>query len=199
MNIFLDFIQAIDLAIIYPIYNIGGNAILDAAAILLSYIGSFRLGIITVGILLMLKKETRQIAYILFAAALLSGILVYIIKEITDRPRPFIELGLAEANLLIHTNPYRSFPSGHTAAAFTTASVIAYYFKKWIIPAAIAACIAGFARIYLLVHYPSDVIAGAAIGIGVALMIIWIFEKYISKTNRNEEKTANADVCKPQK
>ena len=193
MNIFLNFIQTIDLAIMYSIYTIGGNAILDAAAVLLSHIGSFRLGIITVGILLMLKKETRQIAYILFAAALLSGILVYIIKEITARPRPFIELGLTEADILIHTNPYRSFPSGHTAAAFAVASVVAYYLKRWVIPAAIVACIAGFARIYLLVHYPSDVIAGAAIGIGVTLTIIWIFEKRI-KTKRNEEKNANADV-----
>ena len=159
------------------VYAFGGNSLFDAAAILLSYIGTFKAVAIIIGIFLMTKKETRHIAYILFAAVLLSGIIVWIVKEITERPRPFIELGIAEADILIHTNPYRSFPSGHTTTAFTTATVIGYYFRKWLIPAAIVACIAGLARIYLLVHYPSDVIVGAAIGIGTALAVILIVEK----------------------
>ena len=189
METLIDLIQTFDIAVISAVYAVGGNDLFDAIAVLFSFIGTFRAGIIAIGLFLMFKKETRRIAYVLFAAALLSGIIVWIIKEIIDRPRPFIELGMAEANLLVHTTPYRSFPSGHTASAFTGAAVIGYYFRKWIIPAVIFACIAGLARIYLLLHYPSDVVFGAAIGITAALTVIMIFEKYIK--TRSPRKTEN--------
>ena len=189
METLIDLIQTFDISVISAVYAVGRTDLFDAIAVLFSFIGTFRAGIITVGLFLMFKKETRRIAYILFAAALLSGIIVWIIKEIADRPRPFIELGIAEANLLVRTNPYRSFPSGHAASAFTGAAVIGYYFRKGIVPAAILAGIAGLARIYLLLHYPSDVVFGAAIGIVAALTVIMIFEKQIK--TRNPRKTEN--------
>ena len=189
METLIDLIQTFDISVISAVYAVGRTDLFDAIAVLFSFIGTFRAGIITVGLFLMFKKETRRIAYILFAAALLSGIIVWIIKEIADRPRPFIELGIAEADLLVRTSPYRSFPSGHAASAFTGAAVVGYYFRRWIIPAAILAGIAGLARIYLLLHYPSDVVFGAAIGIVAALAGIMIFEKQIK--TRNPRKTEN--------
>ena len=69
-----------------------------------------------------------------------------------------------------------SFPSGHTAAAFSLATSLSITYPKWyvIAPSAVWACGGGFARINQGVHYPSDVVAGAAIGVGCAFANIYI-------------------------
>ena len=69
-----------------------------------------------------------------------------------------------------------SFPSGHTAAAFSLATSLSITYPKWyvIAPSAVWACGVGFARINQGVHYPSDVVAGAAIGVGCAFANIYI-------------------------
>ncbi|WNY28801.1 hypothetical protein MmiEs2_10090 [Methanimicrococcus stummii] len=176
MNL-IEYIQMIDTAAMMQIYLAGGNSFLDFAAVLLSYLGTFRAGAILLAIIFALKKETRPLIFILAVALLASSGTTGIIKDIVARPRPYVELGLGAADILIQVRPYVSFPSGHTATAFTTAAVAAYYFRKWAVPLFLAACIAGLARIYLLVHYPSDVIAGAAIGIAVAAIVIYVFER----------------------
>ena len=161
----------------------GGTPVLDAAAILFSWIGTFRLVALTFGIYFLLKKETRPMAYVLFSAIIVCTFLVYGIKAAIFRPRPYVMLELFETNFLTKY-PYSSFPSGHTAAAFTTATVLSYYFKKWIIPAFAAAVCAGLARIYLLVHYPSDVVAGAIIGILVSLCVIYISRQVMKQKEK---------------
>ena len=80
---------------------------------------------------------------------------------------------------LIHpvsTEPDPSFPSGHTAAAFSLATSLSITYPKWYIiaPSALWACGVGFARINQGVHYPSDVLTGAAIGTGCAFLNIYI-------------------------
>ncbi|MDL2261789.1 phosphatase PAP2 family protein [Methanimicrococcus sp. OttesenSCG-928-J09] len=183
MNHLIDLIQTVDFAVISWIYQAGGNSenifipLLDFIAVLFSYLGTLRIGAVIFGIYFWFKKETRPITIVLFAAILLSCSITWIIKEIVDRPRPYIMLGLSAADILIHTDPTVSFPSGHAASAFTTAAVVSYYFRKWLILVLTAACIAGLARIYLLVHYPSDVLAGAIIGIFCAFIIIKIKER----------------------
>ena len=78
------------------------------------------------------------------------------------RPRPFQKLeGLAG---LIMPGDRFSFPSGHTAAAFVIASLIGFCYPAAQVPACLWASIVGFSRIYLGVHYPTDVLAGACLG-----------------------------------
>lgn len=182
----IDLIQTVDFASISWIYQVGGNSVLDFIAILFSYLGSIRAGAIIFGIFFWFKKETRPITIILFSAILLSSGVTWLIKEIVDRPRPYIMLGLSAADLLIHTDPTVSFPSGHATAAFTTATVVSYYYRKWLIPAFLIACIAGLSRIYLIVHFPSDVFAGALIGISSALFTIFIYN-YIYRYNERQK------------
>ena len=175
-----------DNAAVFWMYQWGGIPPLDTAALLFSWIGTFRLVALTFGIYFWFKKETRPMTYILFSATVVCTLLIYGIKATLYRPRPYIILELFETNILTMRDPYSSFPSGHTAAAFTTAAILSYYFKKWIVPAFAAAVCAGLARIYLLVHYPSDVVAGAIIGILVSLCVIYI-SRQVMKRQKGEE------------
>ncbi|MBR5542077.1 MAG: phosphatase PAP2 family protein [Bacteroides sp.] len=95
-------------------------------------------------------------------------------KYTFDRQRPY-----QKYPDLIHpvsTEPDPSFPSGHTAAALSLATSLSITYPKWyvIAPSAVWACGVGFSRINQGVHYPSDVLAGAAIGVGCAFANIYI-------------------------
>ena len=95
-------------------------------------------------------------------------------KYTFDRQRPY-----EKYPDLIHsvsTEPDPSFPSGHTAAAFSLATSLSIISPKWyvIAPSAVWACGVGLSRINQGVHYPSDVITGAAIGIGCAFVNVYV-------------------------
>ena len=78
--------------------------------------------------------------------------------------------------LCLHRLDSPSFPSGHTATAFSLATSVSITYPKWyvIAPTAAWACGVGLARINQGVHYPSDVLTGAAIGVGCAFANIYI-------------------------
>lgn len=84
------------------------------------------------------------------------------IKQLVGRARPDAALHLvAEHNY--------SFPSGHATASFALAMALTLYFRSWwTLPAWLLAVLVGASRLYVGVHWPSDVLAGAALGVGVA-------------------------------
>lgn len=98
-------------------------------------------------------------------AAALIGCLIavnIVLKPLVARPRP---CWLNESVLLLIKTPHDySFPSGHAAASFASACVLLTYNKKAGIAALILACLIAFSRMYLYVHFPTDVAAGALIG-----------------------------------
>lgn len=86
------------------------------------------------------------------------------LKAIVKRPRPYIQY---EGDLIpVTTERTFSFPSGHSSLAFSTATSVSLQYPKWYIitPAFLWAASIGYSRMYLGVHYPSDVITGAVIG-----------------------------------
>jgi len=116
-------------------------------------------------------KNTRNVGIAalitLVACIIINNI---ILKNFVARPRPFEMLTQLQA--LIKKPTDFSFPSGHTASSFAVAGAI--YFlgnKNWGIGAFILAGAIGFSRLYLGVHYPSDVICGGMVGIFTSLLV----------------------------
>ncbi len=110
------------------------------------------------------KAQGKQVAVITLVALVFSYLLCQEwIKALVARPRPFV--GLEDIIILVPPEQSYSFPSGHTATSFACAYVIAKLWptQKWL-PVVIALAI-GFSRIYVGVHYPTDVLFGALFGI----------------------------------
>jgi undecaprenyl-diphosphatase len=128
---------------------------------------------------LLIPKKTRKIG-IMSALALLSSLLInnYLIKNLVQRPRPFVTF--EELRIIIPTPSEYSFPSGHTASSFAAASVFYRHLpKKLGIPAIVLAGLIGASRLYVGVHYPTDVLAGIITGILLSYLaqaILNVFE-----------------------
>jgi undecaprenyl-diphosphatase len=86
-----------------------------------------------------------------------------LVKQLVKRPRPCHRLG-GPLNL-VEPQDFFSFPSGHTAGAFVIALSVTYCYPSLSIPIYFWATLIGFSRIYLGVHYPTDVLAGACLGV----------------------------------
>ena len=86
-----------------------------------------------------------------------------VIKNLVKRDRPCE--ALANVNRRITPSDQFSFPSGHTAAAFAIATLVSVYFPILTLPVIAWALLVGFSRIYLGVHYPTDILAGIVIGV----------------------------------
>ena len=123
---------------------------------------------IALAALLLCLRRTRRTG-VSMAAALLMGLLLgnLLMKPLIARIRPY---DLAEVSLLIDRLHDYSFPSGHTLASFEAATVLLLRKRSVGIPAMVFAVLVAFSRLYLYVHYPTDVLAGALLGAGLGLL-----------------------------
>jgi len=92
------------------------------------------------------------------------------LRELTDRPRPFIRY--PSPHTLVHAPTDPSFPSGHTTVAFACAAVLASLKPRLAAPLFLLAAAIGFSRVYVGVHYPLDIVGGAALGLAIAAVLI---------------------------
>ena len=117
----------------------------------------------------------------LFGSLLICNLLL---KNLVARPRPFwIREGM---ELLVKAPADYSFPSGHTMVSVIAAVILFRYDKRAGIPALILAAAVAFSRLYLYVHFPSDVLAGAILGILTAFAVIAVTDRIFRK--RGEKK-----------
>ena len=135
---------------------------------------------IVVAVLMLLFRQYRK-AGITLSLALISELIFVnaFLKPFFDRIRPF-QLNPA-AVLLVKPPADGSFPSGHTAVSFAAAYVIYHYNKKWGIAAYILATLIAFSRLYLYLHFPTDVLGGIIIGTLIGIYAIWLSEFVIRR------------------
>lgn len=101
----------------------------------------------------------------------ISGLIAQLIKRAIDRDRPT----KMEDTIVVGPDPSgESFPSGHTTSAFAFCIMIALIFPQLWIPMIVFASLAGISRIYLGVHWPTDVITGATIGTITSLLVYFL-------------------------
>jgi undecaprenyl-diphosphatase len=119
---------------------------------------------IAVSILFLCFKKTRRTG-LMMGAALTLGVLIVNcgIKPLVARTRPY-DLNPA-IELLVDKLADGSFPSGHTLACFECTTVLMFRDKRFGIPALVLSILVALSRLYLYVHYPSDVLVGLLLGI----------------------------------
>lgn len=135
------------------------------------------------------NKDLKKKAIIVAESQVANLALTYLSKYIINRERPadahpgFIQLEHP-------TSP--SFPSGHTSGAFATATSLSLAFPKWyvIAPSYSWAALVGYSRMYLGVHYPSDVLAGAILGSSTA----WLSYKVNKRWQQKKTKSKTSPV-----
>lgn len=128
-------------------------------------------------ILFLLLPKTRKTGIVMTISMLLNLLATNIVlKNLFSRTRPYIAVeGL---HRIIEEQIDFSFPSGHTACSFAAATVIFLMCPRKVgVPAMVLAVLISLSRLYVGVHFPTDVIGGALIGIGAALLALWIYGK----------------------
>lgn len=148
---------------------------------------------IALALILLIPKATRKTGCMM-AVALILGLIVcnITIKPLVARIRPYDVKGIAP--YLAEVQHDFSFPSGHTTASFEGATVILCRHRKWGIAACVLAALIAFSRMYLYVHYPTDILVGLILGVlfGIlGVIIVEKLEKYITfKKSGKKEKAS---------
>jgi membrane-associated phospholipid phosphatase len=133
------------------------------------------------------KDSTTKKKAIFIGETLAASVFISVaLKSITKRDRPYDTY--PEIDNVTVENSY-SFPSAHTSSAFATATSLSMAYPKWyvIAPTFLWAGAVGYSRMYLGVHYPTDVLAGAIIGSGSAFLC-YKLNKWINKKRSPHQK-----------
>ena len=157
---------------------------LNAVMPVITLLGDAGIFWIAIAVVLLFFPKTRKIG-LGMGAALIIGLLVcnVTLKPLVARIRPYdyqSEHFGVTIKLLIEAQHDFSFPSGHTIASFEAATVLLLHSKKAGILAMILAVLIAFSRLYLYVHYPTDVLTSVLLGIAFGFLGNWLVQKAFS-------------------
>ena len=174
-------IQEIDWGILHWIHNTLQCGVLDFLMPKLTALGNGGVVWVVAAAALTVSKEYRRYGIAMFTA-LAAGVLIgnACLKNLVARPRP---CWLENVPLLI-TNPTDySFPSGHTLSAVIGAAVLTKVNRKFGFAAIPLAALIAFSRLYLYVHFPSDVLASVVLGTAIGITAVSV-AKAVKKRKR---------------
>lgn len=165
---FLDFLQTLH------------QPVLDKIMVFFTTLGNAGILWLVLAVVFLCIKKYRKCG----AAMLLSLVLGLIfgnliLKNVIARPRPCWINNSVE--MLIAVPKDFSFPSGHTLASFGAATPIFYYHRRFGIIAYIVAAVIAFSRMYLYVHFPTDILGGLILGILFGLLSCLIVNKFLKQ------------------
>lgn len=181
-----------DTGVFFWINNSWACPFLDVFFLLMTWLGN---GYVAVGfvvlVLLLGGRESLKthLPWILIVL-LISGFFAQGLKKVVERPRPLsefaplIEAGKVHVRVLGETLRLKSFPSGHAQTAFAVATYLALLFRPWSPWILLTALAVGLSRVYIGVHFPLDVLAGAAIGAGTSSLIWWVRKRVMARRVR---------------
>ena len=173
-----EFIQQFDeRALVWIAQNIR-CALLDPLMKCYTQLGNTGMLFIVLAVVMLFFRQTRKAGVSALCAMLIGLVVVnFTIKPLVARARPWLVIENF-VNLVPEHDP-NSFPSGHTNAAFAFAiAVCAAGSKRWLkIAAVCAAVVMGLSRLYVGVHFPSDVLVGAAVGSLCGLAGAWVVKE----------------------
>lgn len=143
------------------------------AVMIAATISGFFISLVVLGLLIIYFKKgenSRRMAITFLLSMLIGGVAVNAVKMVVQRDRPLKYFEKEIANNKVTVNApfrqlyHRSFPSGHSQAAFTAAAFFALYYGRRRTLFFSAALLVALSRVYLGVHFPSDIAAGALLG-----------------------------------
>lgn len=143
---------------------------LDPVAVGLSHIGAF--GLVWIALALaavVLRRRPPSFALAVLVAVFAADGIATALKQLIGRERPYVDHPLPEP--LMTTVLDVSLPSGHAATSFTGATLLALAWPRWAVPLYGLAVAVGASRVYVGVHYPLDILAGALLGLLVGLAV----------------------------
>ena len=176
----MDTILALDHTILLYIIAHLRSDLLTAGMRVLTALGNEGAIWIVLTLFLLARRKTRRCGVVM-AAALLTGVILGegILKHLICRPRPFTQF--ADITALIAPPITFSFPSGHTLSGFAAATVCFAFYRRAGIPAFCLAALIAFSRLYLGVHFPSDVLAGMLLGLAIGILAYWIGNRVMDR------------------
>lgn len=153
------------------------RGVMDSFMVFYTHLGDGGVLWLAICVVMCIFSETRRTGYMALSSMAFGVICTNVIlKNVFNRVRPYeVVSGLST---LIGAQHDSSFPSGHTTAAFAVAMIVARYApERWMIAGvSVLAILMAFSRLYVGVHYPSDIIGGILVGIFCAWLSV-VFEK----------------------
>ncbi len=177
----MNFLNSYEIPILDFIRENIGCKFLDTVMPIITSLADKGLFWILIAVVMLFFRKTRKMG-ITMGAALIIGLALGngVLKNLFNRTRPFAEV--EDINLLIEKPHDPSFPSGHTLASFEAAVAMMFYNKKFGIPALVLASLIAFSRMYLYVHYPTDILGGVVFGLLFAylgyLIVKYVYKKF---------------------
>lgn len=171
--------MTVDLQILLFIQEHFTNPVFNVIMPFVSFIAENGVLWLAVAVLMLFFKKSRRFG-VMVIIAVAAGFLIGELgmKNIVCRIRPCNEYP-ALHQMIVEAPTSFSFPSGHSCSSFAAATIIFFYDKRFGVPALILAATIAFSRMYLFVHYPTDVLCGICLGIVMAVLTYTVYKQLV--------------------